>query len=189
MSRFTPLILIIVAIAGGFFYIRPQYTEIQALRQESMQYDDLLLQAQELKSIHAELEEKRKSISADDLDRLSKLVPEKIDTARLILDIDGIGSRYAIGMKNIQIGDIVADEVRPGELPKPYGATAISFAFQTSYEGMVAFVRDLEESLRMVDVVDITLAEGEEDSPFFNYTITLQAYWLNPVSLTVPTQE
>jgi len=179
MTKFAPIFLIIIAVLAGILYVRPQYEKIQALRVEAVQYENLLLQAQELKNIQAELEVKRSSFTPNDLNRLSKLVPNKVDTARLILDLNGVGAKYAIQMKNIQTLDPVFD-TGIVDREKPYTASTVSFDFDTSYEAMVPFVRDLERSLRMVDVVDLSLLSNEDGSPFFKYRITLQAYWLNP---------
>ena len=178
MNKFTPLILILIALAAGFFYVRPQYAKIQAHKAEGAEYDALLVQAQELKDLKAQLEEKRKSFSEDDLARLDKLVPEKVDTARLILDVSGVAAKYAISLEGFKTTEVLPD-TRPGEKKELHKATTLSFDFQSSYEAMLAFVRDLEKSLRMVDVVSISIAADDALSPFLNYDITLQAYWLD----------
>jgi hypothetical protein len=37
-------------------------------------------------------------------------------------------------------------------------------------------LKDLENSLRLVDVTDITVSSSEND--FYNYSLTLNTYWL-----------
>ncbi len=180
MRGFTPLILIAVSLAAFFFYVHPQYQKIQAYRTEASQYDEVLTKAAELKRIRAELSSKYSTFSPSDLDRLGKLIPEKVDIARLILDLNGVASRYAIEIKNISTSEATQKESSIGK-SKPYRVSTISFDFETSYEGMLRFVADLEQSLRLVDVLSLSLKPGTNPtSPIYTYSITLQTYWLNP---------
>lgn len=174
MKGLTPIILIIASVGVGFFYTYPQYQKVQASRLESIQYDGVLAKTAELTALRNDLSNTLTSFSPADLDRISKLLPEKVDTARLILDISGVASKYAIEMKETKTSDV--SKTTEGKM---YKTSTISFNFQTSYEGMVQFVRDLEKSLRMVDVVSISLKPGTGAFPIYDYSITLQAYWLN----------
>ncbi len=174
MKGLTPIILILVSVGVGFFYTYPQYQKIQAQRLESLQYDEVISKSNELKDLRASLSGILSSFSASDLDRISKLLPEKVDTARLILDINGVASKYAIEMRDTKISDLSKSST-----DKPYKTSTITFGFQTSYEGMVIFIKDLERSLRMVDIVNISLKPSQGTFPIYDYNITLQAYWLD----------
>ncbi len=178
MKGLTPIFLILLSLGAGFFYVSPQYQKIQMHRAEGVKYDDVIAKAQDLSKLRAELSDTLNTFSADDLDRLSKLVPEKVDTARLILDVSGIAAKYAMEMKDIQVTEPAKADTKAVDV-KPYKTSTISFNFQSSYEGMIQFVKDLEQSLRMVDVTNITLATGDGRFPIFSYKITLQTYWLN----------
>ncbi len=169
-------------MAAGFFYVKPQYAKIQAHKTEGAEYDALIAQAQELKDLRLQLEAKQNSFTEDDLARLSKLVPEKVDTARLILDVSGVAAKYAITLNDLNTKEVSSKSVS-ADAKKTYKSTSLSFNFQTSYEAMLAFAKDLEKSLRMVDVVDISVTTDKTISPFLNYQITLQAYWLDLDSL------
>ncbi len=173
MKGLTPIILIIACAGVGFFYINPQYKKIQAQRLEAIEYDSIIEKSKELADLRDSLSDTLASFSPADLNRISKLLPEKVDTARLILDISGVAARYAIEMQDTKTTDA------PKVSEKGYKSSTISFSFQTSYEGMIQFVKDLEKSLRMVDVVSISLKPGTGNFPIYSYEITLQTYWLN----------
>lgn len=182
MRGLTPIVLILVCICVGFFYINPQYKKIQAHRLESLEYDKVIAKSVELKKLRDSLSDTLQAFSPSDLDRISKLLPEKVDTARLILDISGVAAKYAIEMKDTKTTD-APKSGSPGtdskSAEKIYKSSTISFGFQTSYEGMIQFVKDLEKSLRMVDVISISLKPSAGTFPIYDYNITLQAYWLN----------
>ena len=46
-----------------------------------------------------------------------------------------------------------------------------------SYDNFIAFLKDLEKSLRLVDVVSLTFT-APESSPTYDFTIGLKTYWL-----------
>lgn len=180
MKGLTPFILILACIAVGFFYINPQYKKIQAQRLEGLEYDSVIAKSKELKELRDSLSDTLQSFSPADLERISKLLPEKVDTARLILDVSGIASKYAIEMRDTETSDTTKSSAPTDKsVDKAYKSSTLSFEFQTSYEGMVQFVKDLEKSLRMVDVTAISLVQGTSQFPIYDYSITLQAYWLN----------
>ncbi|MSR71585.1 MAG: hypothetical protein EXS50_02900 [Candidatus Taylorbacteria bacterium] len=180
MKKYIPIFLIILSIVIAYIYLLPEYNKIQAQRLESLQYDVVIEKAADLKKLRAELSNKFATFSQDDTDRLNKMMPKNVDYARLILDISGVASKYAIEMKDIKTTDVaVPDETNTKTVNKAYKTSTISFGFQTSYEGMILFAKDLEQSLRLVDVVSILLAPTESTFPIYNYSIVLQTYWLN----------
>lgn len=181
MKKYIPIFLIILSVAIAYIYILPQYKKVQAQRLESLQYDDVLAKAVDLKNLRTELSNKLATFSENDVDRLSKMIPENVDYARLILDISGVASKYAIEMKEIKTSEVaLLDKTNVKTANKAYKTSTISFNFQTSYEVMILFAKDLEQSLRLVDVMSISLAPTASTFPIYNYSMVLQTYWLNP---------
>jgi Tfp pilus assembly protein PilO len=180
MKGLTPIILILTCVGVGFFYTYPEYQKMQAQMAESAQYDEVILKSSELKNLKSSLADTLASFSPADLERISKLLPEKVDTARFILDVNGIASRYGIEIKDIKTSEAPKTS-DPSKNPneKPYQTSTLAFGFQTPYETMISFVKDLEKSLRMVDVVNISIKPNPNALSINDYTITLQAYWLN----------
>ena len=108
---------------------------------------------------------KYNAFSPDDLLRLKKLLPDHVDNVRLILDIDHIASKYGMRIKNVVVG---AKDERPegviGPDVTPYQSVSLSFSIATSYNNLKEFIKDLEKSLRIVDVTDISLASSKSAS-------------------------
>lgn len=179
MKRYIPLFLIILSLAIGYYYVLPQYDKIQEQKAESLQYDKYIAKAADLKKLRTELSIKLMAFSQSDIDKLNKMVPDKVDYARLILDLSSVASKYAIEMKDIKTTDVpVDDKTDTKTASKSYKISTISFSFQTSYEVAILFSKDLEQSLRLVDVVSISLQPTVSKFPIYNYIMTLQTYWL-----------
>jgi uncharacterized protein YabE (DUF348 family) len=56
------------------------------------------------------------------------------------------------------------------------GVISFSFTVSAKYEVFLEFLKQLEESLRLVDIRNIEISRGT--GVFYDYRITLDTYWL-----------
>ena len=98
-------ILIVLAVVVFFSFVNPTYEEVRALSEESAQFDNALNRSKELQSVRDELLSRYNTFSNENLDRIEKLLPDNLDNVRLILDLDGIASKYGMLIKNVSIAD------------------------------------------------------------------------------------
>lgn len=184
MKGLTPIILIIVSVGVFFFVIDPQKKELDTLLQEKNKNDVTIQKATELRAARGVLGEKYKNISPEERTKLSQILPDTVDNVRLILDINNISNKYGISLKGIGISGGPGDESKEvnrgvsavtnsGNL---YGTIQLTFSFQASYDIFKIFLKDLEDSLRLVDVTDFSVTTSEDG--FYNYSVTLNTYWL-----------
>src|SRR3989344_8128727 len=148
MKSLTPIILIAVSVLLFFFQIKPQYADVKSLREEGKQYNEALKVADELKVLRGELAEKLASFSPEELQKLERFMPQRLDTVRMILDANGIALANGVALKDIK----TTDSAKPapaaaGSLQGPYNVTAMSFSFSTSYGTAIKFIKELEQSL------------------------------------------
>jgi Tfp pilus assembly protein PilO len=182
MKGLTPIILIVVSIGVFFFFIDPQKKELDTLLEEKNKNDVTIQKATELRAARGILGEKYKNISQDERTKLSQMLPDTVDNVRLILDINNIADKYGIVLKGISISGGPVDEgkeVNRGAgttSGKLYGTIQLSFSFSANYDIFKIFLKDLEDSLRLVDITDFSIASSENG--FYNYSITLNTYWL-----------
>ena len=59
----------------------------------------------------------------------------------------------------------------------------LQFSTQTTYANFVAFVKELEASLRIVDITSLTIqpaanAPLNAPEPLYRFTIAVKTYWL-----------
>ena len=64
-----------------------------------------------------------------------------------------------------------------GESEAPYGTLTLSFNVTASYTTFLAFMRDLERSLRILDISSIKFG-ASDTSQVYDYEVTIKTYWL-----------
>jgi Tfp pilus assembly protein PilO len=183
MKSFTPLILIVASVGIFFLYIDPLYqNEIKERRNQIAEYDSLLANARELLEKDAEISTKYNSINPTDIENLEKLLPDTIDNVRLIIDLQGIARNNGLTLSGLSLSEssnASAEQARrsiatAGE--QSYGSITVSFGVTASYEAFMVFLKDLEQSLRLIDVVNLSVAASP--TGFYNYSLTIKTYWL-----------
>ncbi len=181
MKPFLPILL--VAVAAGLFYtfIDPTYKLVQEITAEEKQYNDALEKLHELQDIRDSLLVKYNSFSDDDLERLNKMLPSNVDNVRLALDISSIASGYNMRIKNISVNESPTATRNTsagvlGSVPLLYESVEISFSVASTYDNLVAFLLDLERSLRIIDITHLSFSSiGNGD--LNEYDISFKTYW------------
>lgn len=185
MKALTPFILIIAA--GGLIwsyvmpvwngdsasvktFLNPTGKSIIGMKAKLAAYDEALQNVSEIKAKLAKLQTANNSISDADHARLSKLVPEKIDIVRLIIDVNVIAARHGILLKEIPKIEEKGDEGGTN------GYVDLAFVVGAPYQAFRSFLTDLENSLRLTDVTSISFTAGPKD--FYDFSISLRTYWV-----------
>jgi len=181
--RFIAPIVILVAAAGLFFiYTDPQYQQIKSLQAQTAQYDDALTKAQQLRSIRDQLLSKRNTFAPEQLTNLEHALPDNVDNIRLIIDINNIAARHGLSLKSISAGGVsdssaARSALAVGSSGSAVGSVTVDFVVNADYNSFLAFLHDLEHSLRIVDVEKISFNSGT--GPTADYSISLRTYWLH----------
>lgn len=177
MSNFAPIIMLVASIGLFVGYIDPQYAEIKTLQSKKTDYDQALLDAQKLGEKRNDLLSKINSFRESDLNRISKFLPDNIDNVRLIIDIDEIAKRYGMRIRNFTTSQTKKDQAFVGDDQTAYSTLALSFFTSGTYEQFVAFMKALESSLRLVDIVSVEFLTSES-SDINDFSVTIKTYWL-----------
>ena len=187
MTR-TLFSLLFLAGAGGlfFFYTKPAYDNVRGIRLQIDQYDQALNKAGELQRLKQSLLSRYNAFNPADVDRLHKLLPDHVDNVRLVLDLDTLAGQHGFALQNVVInapGTTKTADQTPVIGPNRQTHDSLTLRFGTSgtYPNFVEFVTAIENSLRLVDVVALTMdpdagvAAGE---PVYRFDIALRTYWL-----------
>ncbi|MEI7513530.1 MAG: type 4a pilus biogenesis protein PilO [bacterium] len=183
MKSITPILFVIISVVLFFTVTDPVYKRVKDLQVKYAQYQDVLDKSTELLKQRKALQDKYDSFSKEDLDKLNKLLPDTVDNVRLIIDMDGIAKRYGLVIKNVRldtstpnasgkkdsISTITAGEAKYGTIPMGFSVTA-------DYNTFLTFLEDLESSLRIVDVTNISLTPGANN--IYSFDVSLKTYWL-----------
>ncbi len=200
-----------VVLAGGvfFWYTKPTYDSSQALRADIAQNDAALDKAAELQKLRQTLLSRFNTFNTADLDRLQKLLPDHVDNVRLILDLDKLAERQGIALQNVDVSNAQKQTAKSqtalgtiGASNQKYDSLTLTFSTVATYASFVEFLENLESSLRIVDLVSLTIASAggsaavvssatnafptnatnsgtpRSSEPFYTYNMTLRTYWL-----------
>ena len=185
-KHITPIILIILAIGIFFTVTKTKLDGLKSIRSVNAQYQSAIKNARQLVEVRDKVLEAYNKITDDDRDRLAKMLPNNVDNVRLIIDIDDIASRHGFTLRNVKTS-AATDTTKPGaqgsapvQVPagsvNQYNTVTLSFNVTSTYEKFIDFLRDLEQSLRIIDISKISLSAS--DNGVYDYGVEIKTYWL-----------
>ena len=191
----TKIIISIVslAIAGGvfFMYTESTYSNTKVLQASIDQRNQALEKAAELKKLQETLLSRFNAFNKNDVERLHKLLPDHVDNVRLLLDLDHLASTFGMALQNVVISSPSSESAdntvigSTGAGKQKYDSLTLKFATHGTYADFVAFMESLESSLRIVDLVALSLTPEAQGggaargaAPSYKYDITIRTYWL-----------
>lgn len=175
------------AVAIFFVYTQPTYETTRSMQAQNGQYDQALAKANELQQLKQTLLSRYNALDPAALERLQKLLPDHVDNVRLILDIDSLATRYGLGLENVEVGapessgntKTIAGTI--GSQSRVYDSLTLRFNTHGTYASFSAFMKDLESSLRIVDLENLEISRERVLSSgvlSYRYSLTLRTYWL-----------
>ncbi|MBP6879572.1 MAG: hypothetical protein KBF62_00940 [Candidatus Pacebacteria bacterium] len=180
-----PIILIGVAVGGFFVFTNPIRGEILELKTTVGAYTKALDNSRELSEVRDQLASKRSSFAEEDLDKLEKLLPDSVENIKLVLEIEQMAATHGMALKNVEYDPAFADEDSKDsrgradsfDTNQEYGTFELVFTTEGPYDRFLGLLRDLEYSLRIVDVKNIEFSATEQKD-VYQYTFTINTYWL-----------
>lgn len=179
---------------------------IAALKDEITNLDSALNAAEQFKLKEAQLTQQRNAMAGEQLERLEAFLPDSVDNVQLIVDLNSLAARSGVQLSefNIAGGDSGSDTTSsartsaaplaaPGVASGPGAMTPQSntLALQTSepteslelsvsatgsYAAFRTFLTGVEQSLRPLDVIELSVQDS--DTGVYTYDITFRLYWL-----------
>lgn len=179
MKNTTAIILLILSVALFYTFTSPQYDKVKALSVTAGEYRTVLSNISEIAEHRDDLIDSYEAIPRAEIERLGKVLPGNVDTVQLALDLDTIAARYGISVKNVRIDTTSANSGNLPVLPeygKPYEKTVVSFSFISNYANFRKFLLDLEKSLRLMNVREVSFQAA--DSGLYEHQVSIETYWL-----------
>lgn len=224
MSNITPIILILTSVGLFFGYINPTYTamtgsadiaskSIQELQSEENDYKDALNKTREIELVRGGLLSKFNALKDSDKEKIAKLLPDHIDSVRLIIDMNNIAAKYGMSLTNLVLtasgvlpvvkattagnatptaGGATGAPTFVGPDERQYDSIKLGFTVTGTYDNFIQFLKEIEESLRVVDITSLSfgtikptipiLGQGAVSSTpvsnLYTYTMTVRTYYL-----------
>ncbi len=194
MFRFI-FAFVLVGVAGGifFYYTKPQYDSTKQLQADIQSYNQALERSNELQRRRQELLSRFNTFNPQDIERLGKLLPDHVDNVRLLLDLDSFAGSQGFALQNVSINNTSSNTNSNtaqtaagviGASSDTFESITFGFSTQGTYPAFIAFMEALERSLRIVDIVSLSLqaAPGTEGivlpEPVYTFDVVLKTYWL-----------
>lgn len=167
-----------------FVYIRPTVVEIGTKRDKLTEYNGVIETTKELKDLRDSLSTKYNDIPADKLLMLSKIIPGKFDSVHFTNDLSAMATKYGMAIKTIRVSNPVSqqnqNDVQVGE--NTYKTVNASFTVSGRYDQFSLFLKDLEASLRLIDVVGLSVKSGSApkkgEEVIMDFAFDIQTYSL-----------
>ena len=178
----TPILSIVVAILAYLFYTQPEYDKVLALKDNIAKHEEAVSKYTEFNSEMSRLQTKMNGISQSDKERLQLLIPTKIDTTHLLVDLEKIAEESGVLFGNVEAEEEQhARELTDEELfnsssidTTTLTSTDISFAIIGNYEQFKGFLKKLEGSLPLFEITEISLETSEET--FQQFEVSIRAF-------------
>lgn len=177
MKSLIPIFLILASVGIFVFYVNPVYQTIKTLQTDIAGYSKAFSKSNEVLKKRGELQEKYKQFRPGDLESVQKLLPDHVDNVQLILDINGIARDNNMLISKIQITEDKNNGTTDiGPNNKLYSSILVSFKTKATYSKFVAFIKSLEQSLRLVDITNLSFKTDPKN--LTEYSVTIRTYWL-----------
>lgn len=177
-----------VAVAAGLFfsYIRPTYDVLLALQEQEARLDETLERSKALDQRVVDLTQKFNSMSEADTDKLDALLPETVDTVRMVVLLDTLAKRSDVDIETFDI-----PVVGPADGTQALTWADFSLDCTGAYGSLKQFLVSMERSLTLMEVTslsvqganDTSATEGqviEENTP--TYSIRFQTPYVASVA-------
>ncbi len=193
MNRILPIILLASSVWVVLGFIKPQFADMEVTKGLIEERKQTLNDAERVIERRDQIMAEYASISDEQVARLNMLLPDRADGVRGALELFVLAHAYGLTMKDITVSSqapttkktspaqasvdpstVAAD----GSPIQAYKSSPITVTFTGEYEAFLAFLTDLESSLRLADLVGVVIdaRPNEEDSEEYTYVLTLDFY-------------
>src|SRR3989339_377344 len=145
------------------------------LQKENVDYEKALNNTTAIREKRNALTAEKGRIDLDSLSRLEKLLPDNVDNIKLVIDMNQIAQNHALVLKNIKLDtDTKSDSDKLGVDNNKYGTVGLSFSVNSSYDNFQNFLTDLERSLRLVEITELSVMGN--DTGIYDFSVGLKTY-------------
>lgn len=199
-SRLFPVIFIVATLGLFFGYIQPTLNgSVAELNAEIQDLDTALLAAKQFKQKEVELTRARSQIAPEQLARLESFLPDSVDNVQLIVDLNSLAARSGVSLSDFDIQGGTSDtsstqaagaapvdpaataaasasSVLGANLAEPVDTLELSVAATGSYAAFRTFLAGVEQSLRPLDIMELSVEDSA--TGVYTYDMTFRLYWL-----------
>ncbi len=172
----TSLIFLAAAFMVFFVWARPDFAEVRHLQKREIAFNEILGNSEQLRTVRDKILSEYNSISQDDLDKLNKILPSKMEAIKLIIEIENIAKNHGLLLKNIDVKkNKEMSKSSFGPQKDDFGKVSMTMSVVGRYSSFVTFLEDLERNSSLIDINKITF--NSSDSNSYKFGIGATTYW------------
>jgi Tfp pilus assembly protein PilO len=162
MKSILSILVISICVGMYFLYIKPLTVEIKVKNAQKAEYTKVLNRVKDIKEKREAIIADYNSISPEEVERLNKIVPEKINSVALLNDLNTIAERYSLVIKDFKLieSDNASHDVVNQENSGTSKTNQITLHVNGSYTDFLNFLEDIEYSLSLMDIVTLNIIPG-----------------------------
>lgn len=193
MNRILPIILLASSVWVVLGFIKPQFADMEVTKGLIEERKQTLNDAERVIERRDQIMTEYASISDEQVARLKMLLPDRADGVRGALELFVLAHAYGLMMTDISVSSqapatkktpftqATADPATVGADGYPiqtYKSAPINVTFKGTYQSLLAFLTDLESSLRLADLSGLVIdaRANKDDSEEYTYVLTLDFY-------------
>lgn len=179
MRIFFAIILLAAAISLFFFWSQPMRIDIRGLEAEKQSFESVIARINVLRKSRDSLLQSYNTIPDGELKRIKNAVPDTPKSGPLVVQLANMTNENRLLLKNINVADAKAPPKSKSDKNKDNKDNVISLTFSVSgaYSDFINFIKELEKSLRIIDITDISFSSGG-DKDLYDFSLTVNSYVL-----------
>lgn len=185
MRNIIPTILIVASIWIVFGYGKARYDDLKQLKVMKADYKKALDDARLVQKIRDEKYTEFDSIPLADKEKLAIFLPEKINIARLLLNVSSLAKSHNLSLSDVKVSGIenessvVQNPYDEGVIRKEEKAKSadVVMSFGGKYSDFVKFLEEAENSLTLLDATSVSFKQDPTNKNS-NFSVTFRTYWL-----------
>ena len=177
MRGLIAILFFAVAVAILALGARPLWENIVQVKTERDAFNSAILRINELRRVRDSLIQTYNSISQTDIRRVKKILPDTVSSGVFLVELSNLASENGLLLKSTD----VSTAVRPGApiirgVNQRYGEVGLKFVVSGPYERFGAFLRQLEKSLRIVDVTALSFSGSGQPGVSIDFSVEAKSY-------------
>ncbi len=185
----TPLILIVLAVGIYFTFTQSKYDEDKGIQVINGGYQQALDNSEKLIKVRDTVLDSYNKITPENQERLNKILPDNVDNVRLTIDLGSVAARHGLAIKNVKTSADKStnnssasavtnsqNQIQSGSMTNEYNTVSLSFETSGDYQTFLDFLKDVEASLRILEISKISLKVNDTGS--YDYNVEVKTYWL-----------
>lgn len=180
MKNSIAIVLIVVSILGGYFYIYPTYVDMTELQAQQEQYQAILDQIRDVESRESELKAEYAALSDAEIERIETLLPDEINIPLIVLDLDEIAGDHLIDITKVETEFQDEDEEDDVAIVPSVRFVDIKLTLEARASDFRLFMEDVEDNVQIMNVVEAMRTAPTENGSDIRatYLVTLRTYYL-----------